>query len=256
MKKLIHFEMIRLYRRKLVLILPAVIILIGFFGLWLSSVFAGNTTTSSESKILGVYNAYSQFSFIFLSFIYISIFTQDSDKGIDYFLNEFGYSLPIQYFTKFLNMFVISFVTADLFLIILAVILKIKNWYFLFLAISSITVIFLWIISFSLLLSLIVKKAMLATILNFILYIIFDVCNIVLYGLTNPADPNSIVFTTLSSVIGGDITHRTLAKVTWDLNAHAFMYSSMIPFVYTIAVIFVGSFYLKIISRKKGLEGS
>ena len=77
--------------KKIHIILPLIIISIGLVGIITGNAFNENLT--SKVKMLNIFQAYTQFSFIFLGFVYIYLFTEDSVKGTDKYISQLGYSL-------------------------------------------------------------------------------------------------------------------------------------------------------------------
>lgn len=79
--------------KKIHIILPLIIISIGLVGIITGNAFNENLT--SKVKMLNIFQAYTQFSFIFLGFVYIYLFTEDSIKGTDKYISQLGYSLAV-----------------------------------------------------------------------------------------------------------------------------------------------------------------
>lgn len=78
MSRLFKFEIKRMKYKKIHIILPLIIISIGLVGIITGNAFNENLT--SKVKMLNIFQAYTQFSFIFLGFVYIYLFTEDSIK--------------------------------------------------------------------------------------------------------------------------------------------------------------------------------
>ncbi len=104
MSRLFKFEIKRMkYKKKIHIILPLIIISIGLVGIITGNAFNENLT--SKVKMLNIFQAYTQFSFIFLGFVYIYLFTEDSIKGTDKYISQLGYSLVVQILFKSLILY-------------------------------------------------------------------------------------------------------------------------------------------------------
>ena len=103
MSRLFKFEIKRMKYKKIHIILPLIIISIGLVGIITGNAFNENLT--SKVKMLNIFQAYTQFSFIFLGFVYIYLFTEDSIKGTDKYISQLGYSLAVQILFKSLILY-------------------------------------------------------------------------------------------------------------------------------------------------------
>jgi hypothetical protein len=231
------------------LFLPLILILIGFSGILLSNIYSQN----SDSRIImfNIYNAYAQFTFLFVSFIYIYYFSEDFNKGGYAFYKQIGYSLKACFKIKSFILFLISAITVDIFLILAALFLKIGDLVFISTTIISMTICLLYNIVFSAFLSFIFKKTMVATVINFAIYIISNVLNLITFGLINPMDGNSLNTVIIKYLASNTVTHKTLSKFSDKFHPWEFPLSTVIPFIYTI--VFIVILYLLTKEKKRKL---
>ena len=111
--------------KKIHIILPLIIISIGLVGIITGNAFNENLT--SKVKMLNIFQAYTQFSFIFLGFVYIYLFTEDSVKGTDKYISQLGYSLAVQILFKSLILYAYTLIITTAFIIGYAI-LSIPWW--------------------------------------------------------------------------------------------------------------------------------
>ena len=115
MSRLFKFEIKRMKYKKIHIILPLIIISIGLVGIITGNAFNENLT--SKVKMLNIFQAYTQFSFIFLGFVYIYLFTEDSIKGTDKYISQLGYSLAVQILFKSLILYAYTLIITTAFII-------------------------------------------------------------------------------------------------------------------------------------------
>lgn len=241
MENLLKFEFKRLWSKKIIIFLPIILIAIGTSGILLGSVYGNDF--NEKVLLLNVYNAFTQFSFLFLSFIYISVLAEDFSKGNYKFLQQLGFSLEKLMLIKLMILYLISIVVADLFIIVYATVINIPDWSFVMLMIGTVDLGLLFIVFLSNLLSIIFKRIMTATVVSFILYIIFDFVNLVLFGLTNPCDANSLSCVTLGQLAGLPLTHDSLSTLTLNYEQYSLLFT-MLPSAIYCLVLFVILFVL------------
>lgn len=236
MNKLFKFEFKRLLSKKIIFFLPLILIAIGISGILLGSVYGNDL--NEKVLLLNVFNAFTQFSFLFLSFIYISVLAEDFSKGNYKFLQQLGFSLGNSMMIKSLILYLISIVVADLFIIIYATIIAISDWSFVMLMVGTVDLGLLFIIFLSNILSIIFKRIMTATVISFVLYIIFDFINLVLFGLTNPCDANSISSVTLGQLAGLPLIHDSLSTLNLNYEQYSLVFT-MLPSIIYCLVLFI-----------------
>lgn len=248
MKKLLKFELKRFKHRKILILLPLILIAIGVAGLLLGSAYHNNFTP--KLNMLNVYNAYSQFAFLFVSYIYISVLTEDFSKGYYRFFEQIGYSLSKCIFIKSLILFIISIIVTDLFMIIYALIINVADLQYLGLMLISVDLGLLFILLLSNVLALIFKKVTIATVLSFVLYIVFDFANLVAYGLTNPCDANSLACVTFGQLSGLELTHDSLSKLNLNFVDNSVIFTTLPAIIYCLILIGINIILIKKENKK------
>ena len=161
MSRLFKFEIKRMKYKKIHIILPLIIISIGLVGIITGNAFNENLT--SKVKMLNIFQAYTQFSFIFLGFVYIYLFTEDSIKGTDKYISQLGYSLAVQILFKSLILYAYTLIITTAFIIGYAISIHFTDLDYLILIVCSIAAALLFTITFACLMSIIFKKALDAT---------------------------------------------------------------------------------------------
>lgn len=125
MSRLFKFEIKRMKYKKIHIILPLIIISIGLVGIITGNAFNENLT--SKVKMLNIFQAYTQFSFIFLGFVYIYLFTEDSIKGTDKYISQLGYSLAVQILFKSLILYAYTLIITTAFQLVFFIIFDVLN---------------------------------------------------------------------------------------------------------------------------------
>lgn len=156
MSRLFKFEIKRMKYKKIHIILPLIIISIGLVGIITGNAFNENLT--SKVKMLNIFQAYTQFSFIFLGFVYIYLFTEDSVKGTDKYISQLGYSLAVQILFKSLILYAYTLIITTAFIIGYAISIHFTDLDYLILIVCSIAAALLFTITFACLMSIIFKK--------------------------------------------------------------------------------------------------
>lgn len=237
MSRLFKFEIKRMKYKKIHIILPLIIISIGLVGIITGNAFNENLT--SKVKMLNIFQAYTQFSFIFLGFVYIYLFTEDSIKGTDKYISQLGYSLAVQILFKSLILYAYTLIITTAFIIGYAISIHFTDLDYLILIVCSIAAALLFTITFACLMSIIFKKALDATAFQLVFFIIFDVLNIFTFGLTNPCDANSLATVTVRYISGIPIAHQSLESIKLDFETFKWVYTITPSIVYSIIIIII-----------------
>ena len=116
---------------------------------------------------------------------------------------------------------------------------------FLVLMLFSINLAIIFIIFFAMVLSLTIKKTMPATLTGYGMFILLNIVNLVGYGITNPADGNSLSYTTFSALSGQTISHYSLSKVTIDYEKYRYILTTVPAFFWICILLIVVVFLLK-----------
>lgn len=247
MKNLFKFELLRLKYKKIILFLPLIVFGIGFVGAIIGSAYS--ETVSNEMKMLSIYQSYTQFSFIFLGFIYAYVFTEDFSKGIGNYLEQMGYSLLKQLIVKIIILFILTCLSILLFTLVYSLIIGFNDCEYICLLLASIIFGILFIIIFTCFVSVLLKKVLLTTLVEFVLYILFDVINIYLYGLTNPCDANSLSTITFKYLSGIELGHKTLETLNLSFESNKILFTLGPAAVY--AIIFSIILFIIVRTRRR-----
>ncbi len=244
MGKIIAFEFERIKNKKIIILLPFLLVLIGFAGILLGNLYYPEGDV--DVRILQVYSAYIQFVFIFTSYVYISSYTSDFGNGNYAFMKQLGYSFIKVIVSKTILLYIITVIFTNLFLISASIYLGCTNIGYLIAIIISLDLSLLFVILFSLFISLLIKRTTQATLVTFGMFIVFNISNLLFYGLTNPSDANSISFVTLQKMSGLPITHDTLSTLSIDFEKYRYLFIT-IPSLIWIMMLCVG---IGILSKK------
>lgn len=241
MNKLFFFEIKRMKYKKIHIILPLIVIAIGLIGIISGNAF--NEAMTNEIRMVNVFQAYTQFSFIFLGFIYIYLFCEDYSKGTDQFISQLGYSKAKQIFIESIILYLYTILIVMLFIVAYALSIGCFNLSYLMLILFAIVAGTLFTLMFSCFLSMVFKKALNATAFQFLFFILFDVLNIFAYGLTNPCDSNSLATVTIRYLSGISVTHKSLSTLDLEFEKMKWVYTICPSLVYS-GILFVAIFVL------------
>ena len=109
MLKLLKFEFKRLWKTKALVLLWILCVAIAVMGAVLNNFFYDGIDDSYR-KLLSIFNAYTQFSYLILGFLFVTVFTRDNTNGIVNFYKQIGFSQLSQYTCKTIMLLNDSFV--------------------------------------------------------------------------------------------------------------------------------------------------
>lgn len=238
MSRLFEFQFVRLKNQKLIILLPVLILIIGGAGILLGYIYYKDADVDSRMWLFSLYNSYTQFTFLFLIYIFVSFFANDFKNGIYSFMNQIGFSIRKCIAGKAVLLFTITVIVMDLFFIITNFAVGNTDYYFLFLVLLSVDLSLIFIVLFTLLLSLSIRKTMAATIVGYLLFLAMNVLNFIGFGLTNPADGNSISSVTFQAMCGIEVEHYSLKTLDLDYNKYSLLLATG-PTLVWIFIIFM-----------------
>lgn len=199
--------------------------------------------TEPKMKILSIYNAYTQFTYLVLIYSFISTFCNDFTNGSYSFMKQIGYGLRNNLITKSLILFVVNVVIIDIIFLIMNLIFQNHDYKYLFASIATVDLCIIVTLLLAMLLSVIVKKTMMATLIAYGLYVVMNVLNFVGYGIFNPADGNSISSVCLQVLAGLYTGHYTLGELEIPYEKIGYLISMAAPVIWSlILLIFVAIF--------------
>lgn len=245
MSKLIKFEIKRMINNKILFLLPILLIIIGFAGMAIS--FAtGNQENLPEIKFLSIYSAYTQLTYLVLIYVFINSFASDFSNGVYPFMTFMGFSTAKCIRSKLYILTFTSVLIIDIFTVIASVTLRNTNYNLLILTLVSLDLSAIFIILFSLFLSLTIKKSLPATLFGYAMFVVFDIVNLFLYGLTNQADQNSISTSTLYAISGsGVIPNKNLMQLNLDFELNKYIYIFLPSLCWIVLLIIINTLILK-----------
>lgn len=239
MKNLLLFQLKRLKNKNVLILLPCLLILIGFFGLFFGVVFYGKQAPPAM-WLVSVFNAYTQFSFLFLIYIFVSTFTDDFHNGVYSFLKQLGFSYKQCLICKVISVYVICFIGTNIFMILTNLIGGNKDINFLLIILLSVNLSLVFIILLTVILSLVLKKTMTATLVGYGLFLIMNIINYIGFGLTNPADGNSISSVALRHLADNSmIEHYSLKRTTINFDKYGSLLAVMSPLIWDLILILI-----------------
>lgn len=215
MFNLFKFEALRLKNNRILVLLPILLVIVGFSGISLTQIY--DSHAPSNLTMFNIYNAYAQFVFLFVSFVYIYSFSEDFAKGSYAFYRQIGYSLRKCLFVKFILLYLPTGIIVSAFLGLAGLKYQVHDFSKVGISILSINLGLLFCIAFSLFLSIIFKKTMFAAATNFVIYIACNILNLVALGLTNPLDGNSLSTSVIKYLFLGSVSNHSIVKVHWNL---------------------------------------
>ncbi|GAB2023362.1 hypothetical protein RyT2_24380 [Pseudolactococcus yaeyamensis] len=234
MLNLFEFEYLRFKNNRVLFLLPILLIVIGFSGVLLTQIYTDGSI-SSYLTLFNIYNAYAQFVFLFISFIYIYSFSEDFSKGSYAFYRQIGYSLRKCLFVKLVLLYIPTALIVTFFIVLSALKFQIHEILKIVIAVITINFGLLFCIVFSLFLSLLLKKkTMFAAVTNFIIYIACNILNLVLLGLTNPLDGNSLSTSMVKYLFLGNISNQSIVRTHWNFETQNFLFAVMPSIVYVL----------------------
>ncbi|MDR2044794.1 MAG: hypothetical protein LBQ15_10635 [Clostridium sp.] len=234
----------RLKNRKILLLLPILLLVIGAMGLVLGILFYGQDA-SPKMWLVSVYNSYTQFTFLFMIYVFVSTFSDDFAKGIYAFMKQVGYPLNQCIFTKAIAMYLVSFLGTNLFLIMTNIMSGNTDDPYLLMILVSVNLSLIFIILFAIVLSLLVKKTLAATLTGYGLFLLMDVLNFVGFGLTNPSDGNSISSVAIRVLAGQPLDHYSLSRMNLDFEKYGFLYATIPVLAWVLVLLLAVMFLVK-----------
>ena len=244
MRRLFAFQGIRMRNNRTLFLLPILLIIIGISGIFLGNLFGGSAATP-KTRLLSLYNAYLQFTFLFLLYVFVSTFAKDFSNGTYTYMKQIGYSMTKCLVSKSVILVLCSFFVIDIFMIISSFVFHNTDFEFLVLMLFSINLAIIFIIFFAMVLSLTIRKTMPATLTGYGMFILLNIVNLVGYGITNPADGNSLSYTTFSALSGQTISHYSLSKVTIDYEKYRYILTTVPAFFWICILLIVVVLLLK-----------
>lgn len=239
MSKLLRFEFKRALRNHMSLYMCVISVLIGLLGFGVS-ILLTKDDFSAKVGIVGLYNAYSQFSYLILGVFFVFVFTKDFQFGHYQYIKQLGFELKHQFIAKILVILASTMPVMVLVYCVFGLILGIDDFLMLFqiLAINLLSMLF--IVLWALLVSLIFKRTITSTLVLYSAFLVFDIINYLGYGLTNPADSNSFSTFVVSQIADLAPSHLMLAELKIDYSEYGFLLAIIVECAW-IAILLIAS---------------
>ena len=248
MLKLLKFEFKRLWKTKALVLLWILCVAIAVMGAVLNNFFYDGIDDSYR-KLLSIFNAYTQFSYLILGFLFVTVFTRDNTNGIVNFYKQIGFSQLSQYTCKTIMLFLASVPLIAATVIICGIIYQNQDPGFLLTMLIAIIFSMLFIILLALFVSLILKNTLRSVLVFYGLFVLFNILNLAFYGLTNPADGNSIVTFCMSNWNGISASHYSLDKIAKDIIVYKKLICCFVPAGWCLLLLLVNMVLIKIKGR-------
>ncbi len=193
MNKLMSFEGLRMFNTKRALFLVIAYFVTGLSGVLIGSIYTDQGMTNID-VFLFIISAFNQFVFIFISYFYIVSVTNDFEHHIFFMYHQYGIPPKKAMASKILLNFMVSLVSAFLFVGASFFLLGLKDNHVLFSSLVEVALAVLFSVLFASMIAFLCRKTMLAFIVNFIGFILFNVGNLAFRGMLSPADVNGLPF--------------------------------------------------------------
>lgn len=215
MARLFSLEIKRLHRSKVLWMSIGLVCLIGGLGAILNQVFYSELN-KSETLLFSLYNSYTQFAYLVLGVVFVNVFAKDFQNGVYAWIEQLGYPLYQVLLIKLASIVLLVLPLINLLFILVQVLYGKSDLSWFFECIYQVNVSVIYIILLALLLALVFKKVLSATLVMYGLFMVFNGGNFICYGLFNPADANSIGTYFVSKKVFENQTHYSISKVMWS----------------------------------------
>lgn len=244
MKELLLFQIKRLKNKNILTLIPGLLVVIGIMGLLLGIMVYGKGA-SPAFWLVSVYNAYTQFTFLFMIYVFISTFSDDFSNGIYAFMKQIGYSFSRCILSKAIAVYVMTFLGTNVFILITNFISGNEDFNYLFTILLSVNLSLVFIVLFAIILSLLIKKTMTATLVGYGSFLVMNILNFVGFGLTNPADGNSISSVTIRFLAGRPLEHYSLKTTNIDFEKYGFQLATLPVLTWDFILLLIVIFLIK-----------
>ena len=237
MHRLLRFEFVRLIRSGVAAMTIALILAICILGMVLDYVCYSNN--SPMASMISIYNAYTQFTYLILGFVFIQTFTKDYERGVNNFYIQQGYNMIDFYVSKFILLVLLTLPVIDTLLIAANILYNNSNVMFLAEMIIIVDLSIVYIILLSMAISILTRKVVQAVLIFYGFFILFNIGNLFLLGLFNPADVNSFSAYLLNLMANQNVTHYSLDGINLGSIQHKTIISVVIPLLDSIIILLV-----------------
>lgn len=245
--KILKMELKRIYRNYMLQLSIVLIILIAFLGIILNNIYYASRN-DSRFLLLSLYNSFTQFIYLVLAFVFVSVFCKDFQNGVYAWYKQLGYSFRKVVISKFLSLFIMVLPILNIVFFLVQIASKNKDVSFFIISIICANLNIFYIITLSFSLSVIFKKIITTTLMMYGIYVLCNGFNLWLYGIFNPADSNSVAAYYLGKMIDSSQFHYSLSKSNLP-DAMLCVGSIAIPIIWSLVWVVVA---VCIIKYRKG----
>ncbi len=249
--KTLLIELKRMYRNHTLQLSVFLLILIAVLGIALNEIYY-SSLNDSRLLLLSLYNSFTQFTYLILAFVFISVFCKDFQNGVYIWYKQMGYSFIKVIISKFFALLITVLSTLNIIFILAQLFSNNEDYGFFCISLVCVNLNIIYIIVLSLFLSIIFKKVIVSTLLMYGMYVLFNGLNLWLYGIFNPADSNSLTTYYLGRFINASQSHYSLSKI--NMSDELLRVSSItIPIIWSIALV-IAAIFIEKFERKKVYE--
>lgn len=241
--KLFKLEVTRMIRSRILQLSLFLLILIGVLGMVLYNVYY-KPRNDSRYILLSLYNSYTQFTYLVLGFVFVSMFCKDFQNGVYAWFKQIGYGFRYVCIVKLIVLLVTVLPLLNIVFIGAQLISKNSDFGYFSLCTVCVNLDVIYIIILSLFISVIFKKVIQSTLIMYGMFIVFNGMNLVLYGIVNPVDSNSISSYYLSKLLNPDQSHYSLTKVSLP-GSTLRLVSLLLPIIWIIVLLIATVFTKK-----------
>lgn len=207
----LKIEVRRVYRSHILLLSIALLILIAFLGIILNNIYYVSKG-DSRFLLLSLYNSFTQFSYLILTYIFVSVFCKDFQNGVYIWYQQLGYSFKNVIISKFISLLSIILPVLTIIFVIAQIFSGNKDYKFFITSLICVNLNIIYIITLSFFLSVVFRKIIVTTLVMYGIYILGNGLNLWFYGIFNPADSNSIAAYYFAKLINTAQFHYSLGK--------------------------------------------
>ncbi len=237
MKKLLHFEFIRLIRSKVAALVFVLIFVIAAFGIVFNHIC--HSGDSPMSNMIVIYNSYTHFIYLVLSLVFIITFTKDYKKGVNDFYVQQGYNMVDFYISKFILLVFFNLPIIDVIFIATNFFYNNSNIMFLAEMIMIVNLSTVFVVLMTMAISMLTKNTVRAILIFYGLFALFNIGNLFLFGVFNPADWNSISSYLLNLMSDPNTTHYSLGDINLGSVRHQSVICVVVPLIDSLMMFLI-----------------
>ena len=237
MSSFLKFQFLRAIESKKLFLTLGLIALISIGGFAMTAAFYPDLD-DWRIGTCSMFNAFTQFFYLVLAYVLISLFTDDAQSGANVLFRYMGYGGIKVVLSKMLYCLVIFLPITDLIMIVSAVAYGCDDFEYIGRLVLLLDISIIQVIMIASTISSFFKKTSTATILMYGNYLFFDIVNLLGYGVTNQADGNSMTSYYVSVVSGCPMNQPSWKAIGDYSNDQLFMFSILLN-IFWILLLFI-----------------